>query len=157
PSLRLAGRRRQILAHVRPSGENAGNACDGAAARLPRAPAPPSRAGGFRRARIAVRSGSTGRAWSRRMKFAFITPRYGADISAGPEHACRLLAEQVSQRHDVDVLTTCARDPQTWKNEFGEGTDRIRGVLVRRFPVSQGHDGAAFHQLTQRLFISPRS
>ena len=30
------------------------------------------------------------------MKFAFVTPRYGADISGGAEHACRLLAEQFS-------------------------------------------------------------
>ena len=29
------------------------------------------------------------------MKFAFITPRYGAEIGSGPEHACRLLAERV--------------------------------------------------------------
>ena len=51
------------------------------------------------------------------MKFAFVTPRYGADISAGAEHACRLIAEHVCERHDVDVLTTCARDHRTWKND----------------------------------------
>ena len=43
------------------------------------------------------------------MKLAFVTPRYGADIPSGAEHACRLLAEQVCERHDVDVLTTCAK------------------------------------------------
>jgi glycosyltransferase involved in cell wall biosynthesis len=91
------------------------------------------------------------------MKFAFITPRYGADISEGPEHACRLLAEQVSTRHDVDVLTTCSRDSATWKNEYVEGADRVRGVLVRRFPVSQPHDAAAFSQFTQQLTSAPRS
>ena len=53
---------------------------------------------------------------------------------------CRLLAEQVSARHDVDVLTTCARDPRTWKNDTPKGADRVRGVLVRRFAVSQPHD-----------------
>ena len=42
------------------------------------------------------------------MRFAFVTARYGADITSGPDHACRVLAEQVSSRHDVDVLTTCA-------------------------------------------------
>ena len=55
------------------------------------------------------------------MKLAFVTPRYGADITCGAEHACRLLAEQVCERHDVDVLTTCARDPMTWKNESSKG------------------------------------
>ena len=52
------------------------------------------------------------------MKFAFVTPCYGADIGTGAEHACRLIAEHVSERHDVDVLTTCARDHRSWKNEY---------------------------------------
>ena len=91
------------------------------------------------------------------MKYAFITPRYGADISTGAEHACRLLAEQLSVRHDVDVLTTCARNPLTWSNEATEGADRIRGVLVRRFPVSQPHDRAGFRSYSDRILTQPRS
>ena len=85
------------------------------------------------------------------MKFAFVTPRYGARHRIGPEHACRLLAEQVCERHDVDVLTTCARDAATWKNEYSEGIDRVRGVLVRRFVVNQLRDHVAFQQLSSRL------
>ncbi|HET9191474.1 MAG TPA: glycosyltransferase [Vicinamibacterales bacterium] len=91
------------------------------------------------------------------MKFAFVTARYGADITAGPDHACRVLAEQVSSRHDVDVLTTCARNPQTWKNEYSEGTDRVRGALVRRFAVSQARDEHAFGQFSARVLAGPRS
>ena len=91
------------------------------------------------------------------MKFAFVSPRYGADIGADADHACRLIAEQVCQRHDVDVLTTCARDHRTWKNEYSEGADRVRGVLVRRFGVSQVPDHIAFDTLTQRLLTNPRS
>lgn len=91
------------------------------------------------------------------MRFAFITPRYGAEISSGPEHACRLLAEQMAQRHDVDVITTCARDAATWKNEAAEGPDKIRGVVVRRFTVTQPHDAAAFEALTLRLQKAPPS
>ena len=67
------------------------------------------------------------------MKLAFVSARYGAEITHGPEHACRLLAEQMSLRHDVDVLTTSARSEGLWRNEYPEGLDRIRGVLVRRF------------------------
>jgi len=85
------------------------------------------------------------------MKVAFVAPRYGADIPSGPEHACRLLAEHLSQRHEVDVITTCGRDPQTWTNEYTEGSDRIRGVLVRRFAINQAHDRAAFEALSARL------
>ena len=91
------------------------------------------------------------------MRFAFITPRYGADIASGAEHACRLIAQQVCERHDVEVLTTCSGDPDTWKNEYAEGADRIRGVLVRRFAISQTHDPSAFAQLSKRLFTSPHT
>jgi len=91
------------------------------------------------------------------VKFAFVSPRYGADIGSGVEHACRLLAERVCERHDVDVLTTCARDPRTWKNEYSEGSDRVRGVLVRRFGVSQLPDHIGFDTLSQRLQTSPHS
>ena len=91
------------------------------------------------------------------MRFAFVTPRYGAEITSGAEHACRLLAEQVSERHDVDVLTTCARDARTWKNEYSEGPDRMRGVLVRHFAVTQSHDRGAFRQLTEQIGGSARS
>jgi hypothetical protein len=89
------------------------------------------------------------------VKLAFVTPRYGADISEGAEHACRLLAEHVSARHQVEVLTTCARDPQTWRNEFTEGTDRVRGVLVRRFAVGQTHDPEVFRRLTREMAGMP--
>jgi glycosyltransferase involved in cell wall biosynthesis len=91
------------------------------------------------------------------LKFAFVTPRYGADIGSGVEHASRLLAEHVCERHDVDVLTTCARDPRTWKNEYSEGADRVRGVFVRRFAVSQVPDHIGFDALSQRLQTSPHS
>jgi glycosyltransferase involved in cell wall biosynthesis len=91
------------------------------------------------------------------VKFAFITPRYGADISAGGEHACRLVAEQIAKRHDVDVLTTTALDQVRWKNEYSEGSDRIRGVLVRRFAVSSVHDAATLDALSRRLREGPRT
>ena len=82
------------------------------------------------------------------MRFAFVTPRYGGDIGSGPEHACRLLAEQVCQRHAVDVITTCASDAATWRNEYSEGTDRIRGVNVRRFVVTQHREHGALQEMT---------
>jgi glycosyltransferase involved in cell wall biosynthesis len=91
------------------------------------------------------------------VKVAFITPRYGGEITSSAEHACRLLAEQLSLRHDVEVLTTAARDARTWKNEYGEGADRVRGVLVRRFLVNQPHDAAGFRQFSDRIVGAPRS
>jgi glycosyltransferase involved in cell wall biosynthesis len=91
------------------------------------------------------------------VRFAFITPRYGAEITHGAEHACRLLAEQLAQLHDVEVLTTCARNPETWANDYQEGADRVRGVLVRRFAASGGRDAQVFRALSQRIFSAAHS
>lgn len=91
------------------------------------------------------------------MRLAFVTPRYGAEIAAGAEHACRLLAEQISTRHDVDVITTCARDEVTWKSEYPEGADRIRGVLVRRFLTTPTQDPEAVGRVSQSVFTAAHS
>ena len=73
------------------------------------------------------------------VKLAFVTPRYGADIVTGPEHACRLLAEHISRRHDVDVITTCARHAGSWKNEYAEGPGSRPGRAHPALPgVSAG-------------------
>jgi hypothetical protein len=66
------------------------------------------------------------------MKLAFIIQRYGTEVLGGSEHLCRLLAERLAALREVDVLTTCARDYVTWRNEYPEGPDRVRGVTVRR-------------------------
>lgn len=90
------------------------------------------------------------------MKFALIAPRYGAEIAHGAERACRLLAERLAERHDVEVLTTCARDARSWKNDYPEGTDRVRGVLVRRFAAA-GRDPQLFETLSRRVLTAEHS
>ena len=91
------------------------------------------------------------------MRIAFIVQRYGTEILGGPEYACRLTAEQLAERHDVDVLTTCARDNGSWKNDYAEGADRVRGVTVRRFANSQTRDLDDFNRYSDWIFQNPHS
>jgi len=91
------------------------------------------------------------------MKLAIVVQRYGADINGGAEQHARYIAERLSRHASVEVVTTCARDYVTWKNELPAGTENINGISVRRFPVSHERNPDDFGRRSQRVFEKTHS
>ena len=91
------------------------------------------------------------------MKLAVVVQRYGADISGGAELHARYIAERLARHASVEVLTTCARDYITWKNELPPGQETVNGIQVRRFPVTRPRRTDEFGRLSHLVFERPHS
>src|SRR3954471_23697883 len=91
------------------------------------------------------------------MKLAVVVQRYGADINGGAELHARYIAEHLAPHADVRVLTTCARDYVTWRNEWPAGADVVHGIPVERFPVAHPRDTRDFGKRSTRVFTTTHS
>jgi glycosyltransferase involved in cell wall biosynthesis len=86
------------------------------------------------------------------LKLAFVVQRYGADIAGGSEAHCREFARRLSARHDITVLTTCARDYVTWDNAHPPGESHDDGVRVVRFRVRRPRRLKIFAEVSDEVF-----
>ncbi len=77
-----------------------------------------------------------------RMRIALVNQRYGIEVNGGSETYTRQLAERLTARYDVEVLTTKALDYDTWENYYRADEEQINGVLVRRFDVEKPRSAA---------------
>ncbi len=91
------------------------------------------------------------------MKLACVVHRYGVDFAGGSEAHCRHIAERLAQSHEVTVLTTCARDHITWRNEYPAGESTLNGVRVHRFPVVRQRSLHRFHDISEIAFSGTAS
>jgi glycosyltransferase involved in cell wall biosynthesis len=91
------------------------------------------------------------------VKLAVVVQRYGVDISGGAELHARYIAERLARHAQVEVLTTCARDYITWKNELPAGEEVINGVRTRRFPVAHPRSSEDFGRRSALVFDRPHS
>ena len=80
----------------------------------------------------------------------------GSPIAEG--HDERLRDPGTGCRHaSVEVVTTCARDYVTWKNELPPGVEQVNGISVRRFPVAHARKPHDFGRRSVRVFEKPHS
>ncbi len=99
---------------------------------------------------------------------AFVPPRFGAGVIGGAEAVLAEAAAGLAARgHNVEILTTCARDHFTWANEFPEGVftasqadadDSVIDlsgsgpeILVRRFAVEMDTPGVIRDRIGDRI------
>jgi glycosyltransferase involved in cell wall biosynthesis len=86
------------------------------------------------------------------VKLAVVVQRYGPTINGGAELHARYLAEHLARHAEVDVLTTCAADYITWRNELAPGVEEVNGIRVARFPVRHERDPLQFGRRSERVF-----
>ena len=82
------------------------------------------------------------------MKVAVVVQRYGPDINGGAELHARYIAEHLARHADVEVLTTCATDYVTWRNERPTGVETINGAYhwLDLMPKGRDEEGLSFAQ-----------
>jgi glycosyltransferase involved in cell wall biosynthesis len=86
------------------------------------------------------------------VKVAIVVQRYGANINGGAELHARYIAEHLAKHVQVEVVTTCASDYITWRNELPPGAETVNGIIVRRFQVTREREPAEFGRLSQEVF-----
>jgi glycosyltransferase involved in cell wall biosynthesis len=86
------------------------------------------------------------------VKVAIVVQRYGQAVNGGAELHARYIAEHLARHGQVEVLTTCATDYVTWRNELAPGIEQVNGVPVRRFRVKHERDPLLFGKRSDRVF-----
>jgi len=76
------------------------------------------------------------------MRIAVVVQRYGASILGGAETLAAVLAGILARHHEVEVLSTTAREYHEWRNVLPVGVTEEDGVRVRRFAVARGREPA---------------
>ncbi|MFB3918331.1 MAG: glycosyltransferase family 4 protein [Terriglobales bacterium] len=90
-------------------------------------------------------------------RIAFVVQRYGEEVNGGAEMLCRMFAERIARHAEVEVLTSCAIDYMTWKDEYPPGQTCVNGVPVRRFRVDSPRVRSKFDRYSQWIFSNPHA
>ncbi len=87
------------------------------------------------------------------MKLAFLTPRFSpGGVVGGAETLIRWLARLCAGKgHDVHLLTTCALDHFSWRNDRPAGVENVEGMTVHYFEVNEDRDIGMFLRVQEKI------
>lgn len=91
------------------------------------------------------------------MKLACVVHRFGADIAGGSEAHCRHVAEHLAAEHDVTILSSCAKDHISWRNEYAPGASTLGPLTVLRFQAARERSLHTFADISERAFSGTAS
>ena len=91
------------------------------------------------------------------MRIGLVVQRFGEEVIGGAELHARWIAQHLAERHDVEVLTTCAVDYLTWENAYEPGETTVAGLRVRRFPVARRRTPEGFDELSSKVHFFDHS
>lgn len=88
-------------------------------------------------------------------KIAIVVQRYGEEVNGGAEYYCKKLAEHLLPYYEVEVLTSTAKDYDTWACYYAAGECKLEGVKVIRFPVEKSRSIMKFRFLKSLMLVLP--
>ena len=100
-------------------------------------------------------------------RIGIIVQRYGSQVNGGAEVHARMIAEKLSAKYDVTVLTSRALSNHTWEPVLPEGETTEDGIRVIRFnhppkpgrkqihKIDRGYRGRLLYQKFYRFLGKP--
>ena len=68
-------------------------------------------------------------------KVAIVVQRYGSEVNGGAEKYAKDIAEHLKPYYDIEVITTTAKDYDTWMPYYSDGEEIVDGITIHRFSV----------------------
>ncbi|SUI96873.1 Glycosyl transferases group 1 [Sphingobacterium spiritivorum] len=85
-------------------------------------------------------------------KITFIIAQYGDKVNGGAEKHCQMLAQKMSSYYEIEVLTTCCIDYNTFEEFYSPGTECYDNICVRRFKTNK-YDSDIYKMYEKKIRI----